>query len=77
MPKSMGGHMGPQPLRDADNLLGLPHLHGADLTKVTLANQLYRAAIVILQLCFVFGLPGFGGEPWSLVAVAPAGAFGS
>ena len=57
MPKSMGGHMGPQPLRDADNLLGLPHLCGADLTKVTLANQLYRAAIVILQL-FCFGLPG-------------------
>ena len=55
MPKSMGGHMGPQPLRDADNLLGLPHLCGADLTKVTLANQLYRAAIVILQLCFVLG----------------------
>ena len=55
MPKSMGGHMGPQPLRDADNLLGLPPLCGADLTKVTLANQLYRAAIVILQLCFVLG----------------------
>ena len=55
MPKSMGGHMGPQPLRNADNLLGLPHLCVADLTKVTLANQLYRAAIVILQLCFVLG----------------------
>ena len=55
MPKSMGGHIGPQPLRDADDLLGLPHLCGADLTQATLANQLYRAAIVILQLCFALG----------------------
>ena len=51
----MGGHIGPQPLRDADDLLGLPHLCGADLTQATLANQLYRAAIVILQLCFALG----------------------
>lgn len=55
MPKSLGGHMGPQPLRDADNLLGLPHLQGADLVKVTLANNLYRAAVLILRCCYLLG----------------------
>ena len=55
MPKKLGGHAGPKPLRDADNLLGFAHLDGADLTKVTLANKLYRAAISLLQLCSRMG----------------------
>ena len=55
MPKSLGGHMGPQPLRDANNLLGLPQLQGSDLVKVTLANKLYRAAILILLWCYKLG----------------------
>ena len=53
MPKKLGGRMGPQPLRDAENLLGLPFLQGADLTKVNLANALYKSAIGILKLCFL------------------------
>ena len=59
MPAKLGGHMGPQPLRDAEHLRGLPHLTGADKTKVSLANQLYQAAIRILQVCMVFGMFGF------------------
>ena len=39
MPKSLGGHMGLQSPRDANNLLGLPHLQGSDLVKVTLAQE--------------------------------------
>ena len=53
MPKKLGGRMGPQPLRDAENLLGFPFLQGADLMKVTLANALYKSAIGILKLCFL------------------------
>ena len=45
--------MGTQPLRDADHLLGLPNLFGANLTKVTLANRLYEAAVSILHVCFL------------------------
>ena len=55
MPKSLGGHMGPQPLRDANNLMGLPHLQGSDLVKVTLANKLYRAAVLVLLWCYKLG----------------------
>ena len=55
MPKKLGGHAGPQPLRDANNLLGFAHLSGADLIKVTLANNLYRAANSLLQLCCLIG----------------------
>ena len=55
MPKSLGGHMGLQSLRDASNLLGLLHLQGSDLVKVTLANKLYRAAVLILLWCYRLG----------------------
>ena len=55
MPSKLGGHMGPQPLRDAEHLLGFPTLTGADKTKVELANQLYRSAIRILQICMYLG----------------------
>ena len=50
MPSKLGGHMGPQPLRSAEHLLGIPTLTGADETKVNLANQLYRSAIRTLQI---------------------------
>lgn len=36
------GSPGPQPLRSAEHLLGLPHLEGADLEKVRNANLLYE-----------------------------------
>eukprot|EP00435_Cladocopium_sp_Y103_P021325 s1919_g5.t1 len=55
MPAALGGHMGPRPLRDAGNLLGLPGLQGSDKAKVELSNQLYNAAISILMLCFLIG----------------------
>lgn len=55
MPKKLGGHAGPKPLRDAHNLMGFAHLDGADLIKVTLANNLYRAAISLLRLCCLTG----------------------
>eukprot|EP00435_Cladocopium_sp_Y103_P057714 s379_g20.t1 len=48
-------HMGPRPLRDASNLMGLPGLQGADTTKVELSNRLYNAAILLLMLCFTLG----------------------
>ena len=53
MPKKLGGHTCPRPLRDADTLLGLPDLSGEDLPKVTLANKLYKIAISLLKLCFI------------------------
>ena len=36
------GYPGPQPVRSADHLLGLPQLSELDLLKVTAANQLYE-----------------------------------
>ena len=69
MPKKLGGHTCPRPLRDADTLLGLPDLSGEDLPKVTLANKLYKIAISLLKLCFIIeclvslenrGVPGRG-----------------
>ena len=74
MPAKLGGHMGPQPLRSAEHLLGFPTLTGADETKVNLANKLYRAAIRILQICMLLGCLVSIENParswlWALLAV--------
>ena len=74
MPSKLGGHMGPQPLRSAEHLLGFPTLTGADETKVNLANQLYRSAIRILQICMFLGCLVSIENParswlWALLAV--------
>jgi hypothetical protein len=74
MPAKLGGHMGPQPLRSAEHLRGFPHLTGADKTKVSLANQLYQAAIRILQVCMILGCLVSIENParswlWALLAV--------
>ena len=55
MPAKFGGHMGPPPLRDAENLLGLPGLSTNDQTKVELANKLYQCAIQLLKVCKELG----------------------
>ena len=53
MPSKLGGHMGPQPLRSAEHLMGLPNLTGSTKVRVELSNNLYRAAVRILELCML------------------------
>ena len=55
MPATLGGHTGPKPLRNADHLLGLPNLTGADQAKIEGSNHLYKAAIRLLQVCMSLG----------------------
>ena len=55
MPSKLGGHFGPRPLRDADSLLGIPSLMGADKMKVESSNNLYKAAVRLLQVCMLIG----------------------
>lgn len=57
MPSRLGGHMGPHPLRNADNIMimGVPGLSGANKLKVELSTALYRAAIAILETCMTLG----------------------
>ena len=66
--------MGPQPLRSAEHLRGFPHLAGADKIKVDLANQLYKSAIRILQICMALGCLVSIENParswlWALLAI--------
>ena len=42
----------PAPLRDAQHLMGKPHLKPHDKIKVDKANQIYKHAISLLQTCF-------------------------
>ena len=44
----------PPPLRDAQNLLGFPHLAGTQAIKVQTANDLYRWGVKLLYLCFKY-----------------------
>lgn len=50
------GHRAPPPLRSVEHLMGLPTLSGADLIKVQAANVLYRFAVRVLRLCFLFNI---------------------
>ena len=65
--------MGPQPLRSAEHIMGLPGLLGADKLKVELSNALYCAAIAILEACMKIGCSISIENParswlWSLLA---------
>ena len=51
----LGDHMGPPPLRGAENLLGLPNLRAIEQLKVDLANNLYRGAVRLLEVCMFLG----------------------
>ena len=42
----------PPPLRDAENLLGFPHLAGTQAIKVQTANELYKWGVRLLYLCY-------------------------
>ena len=46
----------PPPLRDGVHLFGFPYLSGTNLHKVRSANQLYRFAVVVLEVCFKRGI---------------------
>ena len=51
LPKHLQHRRAPQPLRSEQHLEGLPSLTGSDLLKVQMANSLYKAAVVILEIC--------------------------
>lgn len=57
LPKRLqGSFTAPPPLRSAEHLMGLPHLTGVNLAKVTQANKLYANAVVFLYTCYVLGI---------------------
>ena len=45
----------PRPLRDADNLEGMPGLSGHEQDRVTLANAVYTTAEAVLYACYEVG----------------------
>ena len=51
LPKHLQHRRAPQPLRSEKHLEGMPSLTGSDLLKVQMANSLYKAAVVILEIC--------------------------
>ena len=46
----------PPPLRDAQHLLGFPHLTGTQATKVQTANDLYRWGVKLLYMCYLHNI---------------------
>lgn len=42
----------PPPLRDHQNLLGLPHMKPTDRAKVEAANAVYKTTVLLLMTCF-------------------------
>ena len=46
----------PPPLRDANNLMGFPYLTGTNASKVSAANELYKWAVKLLFLCFLYNI---------------------
>ena len=46
----------PPPLRDAQHLLGFPHLTGTQATKVQTANDLYKWGVKLLYICFLHNI---------------------
>ena len=57
LPKHLRDRFGaPPPLRDAEFLMGFPHLTGVNLQKVTQANRLYANAVIFLHACFRLGI---------------------
>ena len=55
LPLRQQGAPEPVPLRDAQHLMGRPHLKPHDKLKVQKANQIYRHAISLLMICFELG----------------------
>ena len=51
LPKHLQHRRAPQPLRSEEHLEGMPSLTGSDLLKVQTANSLYKASVVILEVC--------------------------
>ena len=50
------GAPSPQPLRDAQHLLGLPNLNSADAKRVALANELAQFTVELIDLARQFGI---------------------
>eukprot|EP00435_Cladocopium_sp_Y103_P047305 s818_g13.t2 len=50
------GAPNPRPLRNSDNLFGLPNLTQAEFRRVDAANQVYITAEILLFSCFLLGI---------------------
>ena len=59
----------PKPLRDADNLLGLPGLSETDLARVTTANELYLFCVKFALACIRKQIPFFYRKPKALMGL--------